>query len=95
MDEIRNTNQYCQQQYQAPAAATNKRGNKGFLLGVISIIMLSLFYDSFMVWIVWVISISGIINSIKGLRVTPRGFAIAGLALSIFPPVFHFITLFI
>jgi len=95
MDEIRNTNQYCQQQHQAPAAKTNKRGNKGFILGLISVIMLSFLYDSFMLWIVWIFSISGLVNSIKGLRVMPRGLAIAGLALSAFPIAFHLITLFI
>ena len=92
MGETNYENQYYQQQQQAPVAKTNRLGEKGFFLGLISVIMLPFFHNPFLLLIVWTISIFGLIYSIKGLRYTPRGFAIAGLALSAFPLGYHFIA---
>ena len=95
MDETKNTNQRYQQQYQAPPAKTNKRGNKGFTFGLISLILVLLLDNSLMLWIVCVISIFGLVNSIRGISVTPRGFAIAGLVLSAASLALNYITRFL
>jgi len=93
MNQNQNMNQYYQQQYPTPPAKTNDRGKTGFILGLISVILLFPFFNPFMLWIVWIIAIIGLVYSIKGLRVAPRGFAVAGLVLSAFPFVFHVIYL--
>ena len=103
MEENMNTNANVNQNYQAQyqnnqapcqraADAKPKRspGKKGFILGLISVILLPLFYNPFMLWIVWLISIFGLIYSIKGLSITPKGFAVAGLILSALPIALHF-----
>ena len=111
MDAINNMNQHYQPQYwntdqipyqqvpyQQAVDARPKRmslGKKGFILGLISVILLPLFYNPFMLWIVWIISIVGLVYSIKGLKITPKGFAIAGLILSAFPIASHFAVWFI
>ena len=92
MDETNNTNQYYQQQSQAPVAKINRPGEKGFILGLISVILLSFFHNPFLLLIIWIISIFGLVYSIKGIRFAPRGFAIAGLVLSAFPLAYHFIS---
>ena len=84
--------------YQQAVDVKSKRmsqGKKGFILGLISVILLPLFYNPFMLWIVWIISIVGLVYSIKGLKITPKGFAIAGLILSAFPIASHFAMWFI
>lgn len=95
MNEIKDMNQYYQQQYQASIAKPNNKGKTGFILGLISIILLPVFYNPFMLWIVWLISIFGLVYSIKGLRVAPKELAIAGLVLSAIPIASHFIMWFI
>ena len=86
--------QYTEQTSSQESAAKprkNSYGQKGLILGIISIILLLPFYHPFMWFIVWIIPVLGLVKSIKGLSYSPKGFAIAGLILSATPFVFHFI----
>ena len=77
---------------QEPNAKSKKNpGQKGFVLGLISMILLLPFYNPFIWWLVWLIPVFGLVKSIKGLSYSPKGFAIAGLILCATPFVFHFI----
>ena len=81
---------------QAPEAipAKKKTGGIGFILGLISMIMFPVFYNPFMLWMVWIVAIFGLVYSIKGLRLAPKGLAIAGLFLSAFPLVWTILARF-
>jgi|GEM_PF-4412707 len=95
MDENKNKDQHYQPQYQAPASKASNPGKTGFILGLISTILMPLFYNPFMLWMVWVIAIIGLVYSIKGLKITPRRLAVVGLILSVFPIAFPIIARFI
>ena len=68
-----------------------KSPGKGFVYGLICFVLLPVFYNPFMLWIVWLLSIIGLVYSIKELKIKPRGWALAGLILSAYPIPAHFI----
>ena len=69
----------------ADAKPKKMPGKRALILGLKSIILYAILFNSSLIWIAWIISIIGVACSIKSLRYKPRGFSIAGLILSAFP----------
>ena len=95
MEEYRKENQnphyppYQQYPYAKPNKTTS--GKTGLILGIICMALLPFFYNPFLLWVVWVLSIVGLVYSIKGLMIKPRTSAVIGLILSAYPILSHFV----
>lgn len=63
---------------QAPERASNGLGTAGFILALLALVFC---WVPVLDWILWIL---GLVFSLIGVFKVPRGFAIAGLAISLF-----------